>query len=195
MESKKTHTFTYGNHKVTLETGEIARQATASVLVNMDDTVVLVTAVGVQGSGATKDFFPLTVHYLERTYAAGRIPGGFFKREGKPAERETLTSRLIDRSLRPLFPENFRDEIQVVATVMSWNPDVEPDIAAMIGASAALCLSGMPFTGPTGAARVGYVNDAYVLNPSAAELEKSALDLVVSGTAVLFLWWNHKRTN
>ncbi len=178
-----TQTFKYGNHTVTLETGEIARQATASVMVNMDDTVVLVTVVGIPGSGAAKDFFPLTVHYLERTYAAGRIPGGFFKREGKPAERETLTARLTDRFLRPLFPEGFRDEVQVVATVMSWNPEVEPDIAAMIGAAAAVSLSGIPFDGPCGAARVGYIDNAYVLNPSVTELEKSSLDLVVAGTA------------
>lgn len=181
MDSIK-QTFKYGNHNVTLETGEIARQATASVMVNMDDTVVLVTVVGIPGSGAAKDFFPLTVHYLERTYAAGRIPGGFFKREGKPAERETLTARLIDRFLRPLFPEGFRDEIQVVATVMSWNPNAEPDIAAMIGAAAAISLSGIPFDGPCGAARVGYINNAYVLNPTPTELAESALDLVVAGT-------------
>jgi polyribonucleotide nucleotidyltransferase len=180
---KITQTFTYGGRQVTLETGEIARQATASVLVNMDDTVVLVAVVGVPGSGADQDFFPLTVHYQERTYAAGRIPGGFFKREGRPAERETLTSRLIDRSLRPLFPENFRDEIQVVATVMSWNPAIEPDMVAMIGAAAALSLSGIPFDGPCGNGRVGFINGEYVLNPTAKQMQESALDLVVAGTS------------
>lgn len=180
--NKVTKTFTYGAHQVTLETNEIARQATASVLVNMDDTVVLVTVVGIPGSGATQSFFPLTVHYLERTYAAGRIPGGFFKREGKPSERETLTSRLIDRALRPLFPEGFRDEIQVVATVMSWNPAVEPDIPAMIGAAAAMSLSGIPFDGPIGAARVAYLDGKYVLNPNSKQMQESNLDLVVAGT-------------
>jgi polyribonucleotide nucleotidyltransferase len=174
--------FQYGQHTVTLETGEIARQATAAVMVNMADTVVLVTAVGQKDMAPGRDFFPLTVNYQERTYAAGRIPGGFFKREGRPTEKETLTCRLIDRPVRPLFPKGFQNEVQVVATVMSVNPDVDPDIPAMIGASAALTLSGMPFKGPIGAARVGYINGEYVLNPGLAALKDSDLDLVVAGT-------------
>ena len=149
-------TFAYGEHTVTIETGEVARQADAAVIVSMADTVVLVTAVGQKTAVEGRDFFPLTVNYQERTYAAGRIPGGFFKREGRPSEKETLTSRLIDRPIRPLFPEGFNNEVQVVATVLSVNPDVNPDIPAMLGASAALALSGMPFQGPIGAARVGY---------------------------------------
>ncbi|MFN7097600.1 MAG: polyribonucleotide nucleotidyltransferase, partial [Gammaproteobacteria bacterium] len=177
-----TKTFQYGAHTVTLETGRIARQATAAVLVSMDDTVVLVTAVGVQSTDETRDFFPLTVDYQERTYAAGRVPGGYFKREGRPSERETLISRLIDRPIRPLFPENFNNEVQIVATVMSLNPEVMPDIPALIGASAALALSGMPFMGPLAAARVGYINGQYVLNPTMSELTNSQLDLVVAGT-------------
>jgi polyribonucleotide nucleotidyltransferase len=174
--------FQYGQHTVTLETGEIARQASAAVMVNMADTVVLVTAVGRKDVAPGRDFFPLTVNYQERTYAAGRIPGGFFKREGRPSEKETLTCRLIDRPIRPLFPKGFQNEVQVVATVMSVNPDVDPDIPAMIGASAALSLSGMPFKGPIGAARVGYINGEYVLNPGLAALKDSDLDLVVAGT-------------
>ncbi|OOG22210.1 polyribonucleotide nucleotidyltransferase [Thioalkalivibrio denitrificans] len=174
--------FQYGQHTVTIETGEIARQATAAVLVNMADTVVLVTAVGQKDVAPGRDFFPLTVNYQERTYAAGRIPGGFFKREGRPTEKETLTCRLIDRPIRPLFPKGFQNEVQVVATVMSVNPDVDPDIPAMIGASAALSLSGMPFQGPIGAARVGYINGEYVLNPGISALQDSDLDLVVAGT-------------
>jgi polyribonucleotide nucleotidyltransferase len=174
--------FQYGQHTVTLETGEIARQATAAVMVHMADTVVLVTAVGQKEMAPGRDFFPLTVNYQERTYAAGRIPGGFFKREGRPTEKETLTCRLIDRPVRPLFPKGFQNEVQVVATVMSVNPDVDPDIPAMLGASAALSLSGMPFKGPIGAARVGYINGEYVLNPSMSALKDSDLDLVVAGT-------------
>jgi len=175
-------TFTYGKHTVTIETGAIARQATAAVLVNMDDTVVLVTVVGVQEDAQGRDFFPLTVNYQERAYAAGSIPGGYFKREGRPTERETLTARLIDRPIRPLFPKAFKNEVQVVATVLSLNPEILPDIPAMLGASAALALSGMPFLGPIGAARVGYHNGQYILNPTLTELETSDLDLVVAGT-------------
>jgi len=176
-------TFQYGPHIVTLETGRLARQADGAVLVSMGDTVVLVTAVGRKTADANKDFFPLTVNYVEKTYAAGRIPGGFFKREGRPSEKETLTSRLIDRPIRPLFPEGFRNEIQVVATVVSLDPDIDSDIPAMIGASAALCLSGIPFKGPIGAAKVGYRDGQYLLNPTQADLQTSQLDLVVAGTA------------
>ncbi len=175
-------TFRYGNHTVTIETNEIARQATAAVMVTMDDTVVLVTAVGKKDDASDRDFFPLTVNYLERTYAAGRIPGGYFKREAKPTEKETLTSRLIDRPIRPLFPKSFNSEVQVVATVLSMNPEIDPDIPAMIGASAALSLSGMPFAGPLGAARVGYHDGKFILNPTFTELETSELDMVVAGT-------------
>ncbi|OCG61665.1 polyribonucleotide nucleotidyltransferase [Gilliamella apicola] len=174
--------FQYGRHTVTLETGIMARQATAAVMVNMDDTAVFVTVVANKKVKEGQDFFPLTVNYQERTYAAGRIPGGFFKREGRPSEGETLIARLIDRPLRPLFPEGFVNEIQIIATVVSVNPDVSPDLVAMIGASAALCLSGVPFHGPIGAARVGFINDEFVLNPSVKELAKSRLDLVVAGT-------------
>jgi polyribonucleotide nucleotidyltransferase len=179
---KVTKSFTYGGHEVTLETGVIARQADGAVMVNMGDTVVLVTAVGEKGQGQDRDFFPLTVNYQEKTYAAGRIPGGFFKREGRPSEKETLTSRLIDRPIRPLFPKGYRNEVQVIATVMSVNPQIDPDIPAMIGASAALALSGLPFLGPIAGARVGYQDGNYLLNPTAAEREGSALDLVVAGT-------------
>ncbi|MDY6956793.1 MAG: polyribonucleotide nucleotidyltransferase [Pseudomonadota bacterium] len=175
--------FQYGEHLVTLETGRIARQATGAVLVSMSDTVVLVTVVGRKEAAPGTDFLPLTVNYQERTYAAGRIPGGFFKREGRPSEKEILTSRLIDRPLRPLFPKGFHHEVQVIATVKSVNPDVDPDIPALIGASAALAISGIPFQGPLGAARVGYVNNAYVLNPTYPQMERSDLDLVVAGTA------------
>jgi polyribonucleotide nucleotidyltransferase len=175
-------TFRYGDHTVTLETGVIARQATAAVMVSMDDTVVLVTVVGQGGEGDSRDFFPLTVNYQERTYAAGRVPGGYFKREGKPSEKETLTSRLIDRPIRPLFPKGFNYEVQVIATVLSMNPAVNPDIPAMLGASAALSLSGMPFMGPLGAARVGYKDGSYLLNPTFSQLETSQLDMVVAGT-------------
>ena len=174
--------FQYGQHTVTLETGMIARQATAAVMVNMDDTAVFVTAVAQKKVKEGQDFFPLTVNYQERTYAAGRIPGSFFRREGRPGEGETLVARLIDRPLRPLFPEGFLNEIQIIATVVSVNPQVNPDIVAMIGASAALALSGVPFNGPIGAARVGFINDQYVLNPTADELKSSRLDLVVAGT-------------
>jgi len=176
-------TFAFGQHQVTLETGELARQADGAVLVSMGETVVLVTAVARKQADPKKDFFPLTVNYVEKTYAAGRIPGGFFKREGRPSEKETLTSRLIDRPIRPLFPEGFLNEVQVVATVVSVNPDIDPDIAAMIGASASLALSGVPFQGPIGAARVGYIDGQYVLNPTNTQLKTSKLDLVVAGTA------------
>jgi polyribonucleotide nucleotidyltransferase len=176
-------TFKYGEHDVTLETGEVARQSDGAVIVNVADTVVLVSAVGRRKADPGRDFFPLTVNYEEKTYAAGKIPGGFFKREGRPAEKETLTSRLIDRPVRPLFPKGFKNEVQVVATVVSLNPEVNPDIPALIGASAALAISGMPFQGPIGAARVGYIDGDYVLNPSKSDLEKSQLDLVVAGTA------------
>jgi len=175
-------TFRYGNHDVTLDTGNIARQATSAVLVTMDDTVVLVTLVCADSASADKDFFPLTVNYQERTYAAGRVPGGYFKREGKPSEKETLTSRLIDRPLRPLFPKGFNYEVQVIATVLSVNPNVNPDIPAMLGASAVIALSGVPVTSHLAAARVGYIDNQYVLNPMNNELERSQLDMVVAGT-------------
>ncbi len=174
--------FQYGAHTVTLETGEIARQASGAVIVSMGDTVVLVTAVGLKRGAEGRDFFPLTVDYQERTYAAGKIPGGFFRREGRPSENETLVSRLIDRPIRPLFPEGFTNEVQVIATVMSLDPEIDPDIPALLGASAALAISGMPFQGPIGAARVGYVDGNYVLNPTASQLADSRLDLVVAGT-------------
>lgn len=174
--------FQYGAHTVTLETGEIARQASGAVIVSMGDTVVLVTAVGLKRGAEGRDFFPLTVDYQERTYAAGKIPGGFFRREGRPSENETLVSRLIDRPIRPLFPEGFTNETQVIATVMSLDPEINPDIASLLGASAALAISGMPFQGPIGAARVGYLDGNYVLNPTASQLVDSQLDLVVAGT-------------
>jgi polyribonucleotide nucleotidyltransferase len=180
LKAKK-QSFVYGKHTVTIETGAIARQATAAVLVSMDDTVVLVTVVG-STSGPEKDFFPLTVNYQERTYAAGRVPGGYFKREGKPSEKETLTSRLIDRPLRPLFPKGFNVEVQVIATVLSMNPEVDPDVPAMIGAAAAVALSGLPVTSHLAAARVGYIDGQYVINPTIPQLEASALDMVVAGT-------------
>ena len=176
-------TLQWGRHTLTLETGEIARQSDGAVMVNMDDTVVLVTVVGKRQADPGKDFFPLTVDYQERTYAAGKIPGGFFRREGRPSEKEILTSRLIDRPIRPLFPDGFFNEVQVVATVMSSNNEVDSDIAAMIGASAALALSGIPFGGPIGAARVGYANGEYLLNPTLTELKTSELNLVVAGTS------------
>ncbi|CAM4238846.1 polyribonucleotide nucleotidyltransferase [Kerstersia similis] len=182
MFNKVTKSFQYGQHTVVLETGEIARQASGAVLVSIEDTVVLATVVAARKAKAGQDFFPLTVDYIEKTYAAGRIPGGFFKREGKPSEKETLTSRLIDRPLRPLFPEGFYNEVQVIIHTVSVNPEIDPDIAAMIGASAALAISGIPFNGPIGAARVGYIDGAYVLNPTASQLKTSALDLVVAGT-------------
>ena len=174
--------FQYGEHTVTLETGEIARQATGAVMVSMGETVVLVTVVADKREVEGRDFFPLTVDYQEKTYAAGRIPGGFLKREGRPSEHETLTSRLIDRPVRPLFPEGFTNEVQIIATVLSLDPAVSPDMVAMIGASAALTLSGTPFNGPIGAARVGYTDGQYILNPSAEKLTESDLDLVVAGT-------------
>ncbi len=175
-------TFQYGNHTVTLETGVMARQATAAVMVSMDDTSVFVSVVGKKEAVEGQDFFPLTVNYQERTYAAGKIPGGFFKREGRPSEGETLTARLIDRPIRPLFPDGFKNEVQIIATVVSVNPHVSPDIPTMIGTSAALAISGIPFNGPIGAARVGFINEELVLNPSIKELEQSRLDLVVAGT-------------
>ena len=179
--SKKS--FQFGEHTVTLETGELARQADGAVLVSMSETVVLVTAVGAKKATPGRDFFPLTVNYQEKTYAAGRIPGGFFKREGRPTEKETLTSRLIDRPIRPLFPEGFINDVQVVASVLSVNAEVDSDIPALLGASAALAISGMPFLGPIGAARVGYKDGKYLLNPTATQLADSKLDLVVAGTA------------
>ncbi len=182
MFNKVTKSFQYGEHTVTLETGHLARQATGAVLVSMGGTVVLVTAVARPEAKPGQSFFPLTVNYQEKFYAAGKIPGGFFKREGRPTEKETLTSRLIDRPLRPLFPKGFLNEVQVIATVMSLNPEVDGDIPALIGASAALAISGAPFQGPIGAARVGFVNGEYVLNPTAPQLEESRLDLVVAGT-------------
>ncbi len=188
-------TFQYGPHAVTLETGRLARQADGSVLVAMGDTAVVVTAVGRKEAQPGKDFFPLTVNYVEKTYAAGRIPGGFFKREGRPSEKETLVSRLIDRPIRPLFPEYFFNEVQVVATVVSLDPEIDSDIPALIGASAALALSGIPFKGPIGAARVGYKDGKYLLNPTTSEMRSSDLDLVVAGTqdAVLMVESEAKR--
>jgi len=180
--AKVTKSFQYGQHQVTLETGEIARQA-SSVIVRMGDTVVLVTAVGNKKAKEGQDFFPLTVDYIEKFYAGGRIPGGFFKREGRQTEKETLISRLIDRPCRPLFPEGFTNEVQVIATVLSLNPEIDSDIPALIGASAALSLSGLPFAGPIGAAKVGYTDGNYILNPSATELKTSKLELVVAGTS------------
>jgi len=180
--AKVTKTFQYGDHAVTIETGEIARQASGAVMVSMGGTVVLVAAVAAQKAREGQDFFPLTVDYQEKFYSAGRIPGGFFKREGRPTEKETLTSRLIDRPIRPLFPDAFKNEVQIVATVVSLNPEVDGDIPALLGASAALTLAGIPFKGPIGAARVGYVDGKYVLNPSRSQLNDSALDLVVAGT-------------
>jgi polyribonucleotide nucleotidyltransferase len=181
--AKVTKSFQYGSHEVTLETGEIARQASGAVMVSMGGTVVLVTVVAAPKAREGQDFFPLTVDYMEKFYSAGRIPGGFFKREGRPTEKETLTSRLIDRPLRPLFPEEFRNEIQVIAQVVSLNPEVDGDIPALIGASAAMTLAGVPFKGPIGAARVGYANGQYILNPTATQLKTSDLDLVVAGTS------------
>ena len=175
--------FQWGAHKITLETGRIARQASGAVLVTMDNTTVLCTVVGAKAAKPGQDFFPLSVHYQERTYAAGRIPGGFFKREGRPSEKETLTSRLIDRPIRPLFPEGFQNEVQVICTVMSAEKHIDPDIAAMIGTSAALAVSGIPFNGPIGGARVGFTDaQGYVLNPSFEALASSKLDMVVAGT-------------
>ena len=179
---KLSKSFEYGDQTVTIETGEMARQADGAVLVTMGDTVVLVTAVGQKGAGSERDFFPLTVNYQEKTYAAGRIPGGFFKREGRPSEKETLTSRLIDRPIRPLFPKSYRNEVQVIATVLSVDPEINADIPSLIGASAALSISGLPFQGPIGAMRVGYRNGAYLANPGMSAVAESDLDLVVAGT-------------
>ncbi|MBN8727369.1 MAG: polyribonucleotide nucleotidyltransferase [Xanthomonadales bacterium] len=181
--AKVTKSFQYGAHTVTLETGEIARQASGAVLVSMGGTVVLVSAVAAARAREGQDFFPLTVDYVEKFYSAGRIPGGFFKREGRPTEKETLTSRLIDRPIRPLFPDGFRNEVQVIAQVVSMDPEIDGDIPALLGASAALTLAGVPFSGPIGAARVGYANGQYLLNPSHSEVKESDLDLVVAGTA------------
>ncbi|PLC54004.1 polyribonucleotide nucleotidyltransferase [Pollutimonas nitritireducens] len=187
MFNKVSKSFQYGQHTVVLETGEIARQASGSVLVSIDDTVVLATVVASKTAKPGQDFFPLTVDYVEKTYAAGRIPGGFFKREGRPSEKEILTSRLIDRPLRPLFPEGFYNEVQVIIHTVSVNPEVDPDMAAMIGASAALAISGIPFDGPIGGARVGYINGQYVLNPTTSQLKDSSMDLVVAGTEAAVL--------
>ena len=187
MFNKVTKTFQWGQHTVTMETGEIARQATGAVLLDMDGTVVLATVVAKTESKAGQDFFPLTVDYAEKSYAAGKIPGSFFKREGRPSELETLTCRLIDRPIRPLFPEGFYNEVQVIIHVVSLNPEVQADIAAMIATSAALSISGIPFNGPIGAARVGYVNGEYVLNPGQTALKNSQLDLVVAGTEAAVL--------
>jgi polyribonucleotide nucleotidyltransferase len=185
--SAASKTFAYGPHSVTIETGELARQADAAVRVSVGDTLVLVTVCAQQQAKPGRDFFPLTVNYVEKTYAAGRIPGGFFKREGRPTEKETLTSRLIDRPIRPLFPDGFLNEVQVVATVLSVDPEIDPDVPALLGASAALALSGIPFNGPIGAARVGYKDGKYLLNPPAQELVDSALNLVVAGTQLAVL--------
>ena len=182
MKSSKI-TFQYGGHEVSIETGKVARQADGAVIVNMADTVVLVTAVGRKTADPGRDFFPLTVNYQEKTYSAGKIPGGFFKREGRPSEKETLVARLIDRPIRPLFPKGFLNEVQIVATVVSLNPAIDPDIPSLLGASAALAISGIPFDGPIGAARVGYRDGAYLLNPDREALAGSSLDLVVAGTA------------
>jgi polyribonucleotide nucleotidyltransferase len=187
MFNKVTKTFQWGQHTVKLETGEIARQAGGAVLVDIEDTVILATVVGAKNPKPGQDFFPLTVDYIEKTYAAGKIPGSFFKREGRPSELETLTSRLIDRPLRPLFPEGFYNEVQVVVHVLSLNPEVSADIAALIGSSAALAISGIPFNGPIGAARVGYINGQYVLNPGKTQLLESKMDLVVAGTQAAVL--------
>lgn len=187
MFNKVTKTFQYGQHTVTMETGQIARQATGAVLLNMDDTVVLATVVAKEQVKTGQDFFPLTVDYIEKTYAAGRIPGGFFRREGRPSEKEILVCRLIDRPMRPLFPEGFYNEIQVVVQVLSSNPEVDPDIPALLAASAALSISGVPFAGPVGAARVGYINGEYVLNPTMSQLADSRMDLVVAGTEAAVL--------
>src|SRR3954470_20635824 len=185
--NKVTKTFQWGQQTVTMETGEIARQSGGAVVVSIEDTVVLATVVAKKEAKPGQDFFPLTVDYIEKTYAAGKIPGSFFKREGRPSELETLTSRLIDRPLRPLFPEGFYNEVQVVIHVMSLNPEVSADIAALIGASAALAISRIPFNGPIGTARVGYINGQYVLNPGKTQLLDSQMDLVVAGTEAAVL--------
>jgi polyribonucleotide nucleotidyltransferase len=180
--NKVTKTFQWGQHSVTMETGEIARQSGGAVIVNIEDTVVLATVVASKSAKPGQDFFPLTVDYIEKTYAAGKIPGSFFKREAKPSEHETLTSRLIDRPIRPLFPEGFFNEVHVVVHTLSLNPEVDSDIAALIAVSAALGVSGIPFNGPIGAARVGYINGEYVLNPGQTQRKDSQMDLVVAGT-------------
>ncbi|MBT9493041.1 MAG: polyribonucleotide nucleotidyltransferase, partial [Paucibacter sp.] len=185
--NKVTKTFQWGQHTVVMETGEVARQASGAVIVNIDDTVVLATVVAKSDAKAGQDFFPLTVDYLEKTYAAGKIPGSFFKREGRPSELETLTSRLIDRPIRPLFPEGFYNEVQVVIHTVSLNPEVDADIAALVASSAALAISGIPFAGPIGAARVGYINGEYVLNPGQTQRKDSQMDLVVAGTEAAVL--------
>jgi len=193
--NKVVKTFQWGQHTVTMETGEIARQSSGAVLLNMDDTVVLATVVGAKTAKAGQDFFPLTVDYIEKTYSAGKIPGGFFRREGRPSGGETLTSRLIDRPIRPLFPEGFYNEVQVVIHVMSINPDVPADIPALIASSAALAISGIPFNGPMGAARVGYRDGQYLLNPNRSEQTTSELDLIVAGTQAAVLMVESKRSN
>lgn len=182
MFNKVSKSFRFGDHDVTLTTGEIARQATGAVICQMDDTVVLATVVAKKETKPGQDFFPLTVDYIEKTYAAGKFPGGFFKREGRPSEKETLTSRLIDRPIRPLFPDGFFNEVQVIIHVVSVDPEVDPDIPSMIGASAALMISGIPFKGPIGACRVGYINGEFVCNPKVSQMPESKLDLVVAGT-------------
>src|ERR1700744_1312377 len=187
MFNKIVKEFKWGQHNVRLETGEVARQASGAVIVDVEDTVVLATVVGAKSAKPGQDFFPLTVDYIEKTYAAGKIPGSFFKREGRPSELETLTSRLIDRPLRPLFPDGFYNEVQVVIHVLSLNPEIAADIPALIGASAALAISGIPFNGPIGAARVGYLNGQYVLNPTKTQLAESQMDLVVAGTQAAVL--------
>ncbi|MGZ5181548.1 MAG: polyribonucleotide nucleotidyltransferase, partial [Ramlibacter sp.] len=185
--NKVTKSFQWGQHKVVMETGEIARQSSGAVVVNIEDTVVLATVVASKSAKPGQDFFPLTVDYIEKTYAAGKIPGSFFKREAKPSELETLTSRLIDRPIRPLFPEGFFNEVHVVIHTLSLNPEVDADIAAMIATSAALAISGIPFAGPIGAARVGYINNEYVLNPGQTQRKDSLMDLVVAGTEAAVL--------
>ena len=193
--NKVTKTFQWGHHNVILETGEIARQSSGAVLVNMEGTVVLATVVASKSSKPGQDFFPLTVDYIEKTYAAGKIPGSFFKREAKPSELETLTSRLIDRPIRPLFPDGFFNEVHVVVHTLSLNPEVDADIAAMIGVSAALAISGVPFNGPMGAARVGYIQGEYVLNPGQTQRKDSQLELVVAGTEAAVLDRKSTRLN
>ena len=187
MFNKVTKTFQWGQHTVVMETGEIARQSGGAVIVNIEDTVVLATVVAAKNPKPGQDFFPLTVDYIEKTYAAGKIPGSFFKREGRPSELETLTSRLIDRPLRPLFPEGFYNEVQVVIHVLSLDPEIAADIPSLIGSSAALAISGIPFNGPVGAARVGYVDGEYVLNPGKTALTYSKLNLIVAGTEAAVL--------
>jgi len=182
MFSVVTTTFEYGEHTVELEMGEIARQASAAVKVDMGGTVALVSVVGKKNADAGRDFFPLTVNYQEKVYSAGKIPGGFFKREGRPSEAETLIARLIDRPIRPLFPSGFMNEVQVIVTIVSINPEVDPAVPAMLGTSAALAASGIPFSGPIGASRVGFIDGDYVLNPTKTQMEESVLDLMVAGT-------------